>query len=106
MVRRTGTGLGQVEVRVGTRDITGAGLVATTLRDVRVDLVPVGGGAPVRMTQAEPSGDWPAATYRLLLSRRSASGPEVPAGRYRAVVTARDANGSRHMARSAPFSVG
>ena len=106
VVRRTGTGLGQVEVRVGTRDLADAGLVATTLRDVRVELVPVGGGTPVRMTQAEPSGDWPAATYRLLLSRRSAAGPEVPAGRYRAVVTATDANGSRHIARSRPFTVG
>jgi len=106
VVRRTGSGLGQVEVRVGTREFGEAGLEATTLRDVRVDLVPAGGGAPVRMTQAEPSGDWPAATYRLLLSRRSASGPEVPAGRYRAVVTATDANGSRHQARSRPFTVG
>ncbi len=69
-------------------------------------LVPVGGGAPIRMTQVEPSGDWPAATYRLLLSRRSARGPAVPAGRYRAVVTATDANGSAHTAGSAPFAVG
>lgn len=106
VVRRTGSGLGQVQVRVGTRDLGEAGLAATTLRDVRVDLVPVAGGAPVRMTQAEPSGDWPAATYRLLLSRRSASGPAVPPGRYRAVVTATDANGSRHTARSRPFTVG
>jgi hypothetical protein len=105
-VRRTGSGLGQVEVRIGMREPGPAGLTAATLRDVRVDLVPVGGGEAIRMTQAEPSGDWPAATYRLLLSRRSASGPEVPAGRYRAVVTARDANGSQHTAKSAPFSVG
>jgi hypothetical protein len=105
-VRRTGSGLGQVEVRIGMREPGPAGLTAATLRDVRVDLVPAGGGEAIRMTQAEPSGDWPAATYRLLLSRRSASGPEVPAGRYRAVVTARDANGSQHTAKSAPFSVG
>ena len=58
------------------------------------------------MTQGEPSGDWPASTYRILLSRRSATGPEVPAGRYRAVVTATDANGAQHRSRSAPFDVG
>ena len=105
-VRRTGSGLGQVVVRVGMREITGKGLRVATLRDVRVDLVPVGGGTPIRMTQAEPSGDWPASTYRILLSRRSASGPEVPAGRYRALVTATDANGAQHRTRSRPFTVG
>ena len=105
-VRRTGSGLGQVVVRVGMRDVTDRGLAAATLRDVRVDLAPVGGGEPIRMTQGEPSGDWPAATYRILLSRRSATGPEVPAGRYRAVVTATDANGAEHRRRSAPFTVG
>jgi hypothetical protein len=105
-VRRTGTGLGQVVVRVGTREATPTGLDSAVLRDVRVDLAPVGGGEAIRMTQAEPSGDWPAATYRLLLSRRSAGGSEVPAGRYRAVVTARDVNGAIHTRRSAPFSVG
>jgi len=105
-VQRTGSGLGQVVVRIGMRDITPQGLTAATLRDVRVDLVPVGGGDAIRMTQGEPSGDWPASTYRILLSRRSATGPEVPAGRYRAVVTARDANGAQHRSRSAPFAVG
>jgi len=105
-VRRTGTGLGQVVVRVGMREATPTGLNAAVLRDVRVDLAPVGGGAVIRMTQAEPSGDWPAATYRLLLSRRAAGGSEVPAGRYRAVVTARDVNGAIHTRRSAPFAVG
>lgn len=105
-VRRTGSGLGQVVVRIGMRDVTPQGLTAETLRDVRVDLVPVGGGTPIRMTQAEPSGDWPASTYRILLSRRAATGPEVPAGRYRAVVTATDANGAQHRTRSAPFTVG
>jgi hypothetical protein len=83
-----------------------AGLTSAVLHDVRVELVPVGGGTAILMTQVEPSGDWPAATYRLLLSRRSARGPEVPAGRYRAVVTASDANGSEHTARSRPFTVG
>jgi len=105
-VRRTGSGLGQVVVRVGMRGITARGLTAATLRDVRVDLVPVGGGDAIRVSQGEPSGDWPAATYRILLSRRSATGPAVPAGRYRAVVTATDANGAQHRRRSAPFAVG
>ena len=105
-VQRTGSGLGQVVVRVGMRDVTSEGLTVATLRDVRIDLAPVGGGEPIRMTQGEPSGDWPASTYRILLSRRSATGPEVPAGRYRAVVTATDANGAQHRSRSAPFDVG
>lgn len=106
VVRRTGSGLGQVVVRVGMRDVTSAGLTAATLRDVRVDLAPLAGGERIRMTAGEPSGDWPAATYRILLSRRSATGPEVPAGRYRAVVTATDANGAEHRSRSKPFDVG
>ncbi len=105
-VRRTATGLGQVVVRVGTREPGPAGLTSAVLHDVRVELAPVGGGKAILMTQVEPSGDWPAATYRLLLSRRSARGPEVPAGRYRAVVTASDANGSEHTTRSRPFTVG
>lgn len=105
-VRRTGSGLGQVTVRVGMRDVTDTGLTATTLRDVRIDLVPEDGGQAIRMTPFEPSGDWPAATYRLLLSRRSAAGPEVPAGSYVAVVTATDANGSQHRTTSEPFAVG
>ena len=105
-VVRTGSGLGQVIVRVGMRDITPEGLRTAVLRDVRIDLVPVGGGTPVRMTQVEPSGDWPAGTYRLLLSRRSASGPQVPEGRYRAVVRATATDGRELRTQSAPFRVG
>jgi hypothetical protein len=105
-VVRTGSGLGQVVVRVGMRDVTPGGLRAAVLRDVRIDLVPVGGGEPIRMTQVEPSGDWPAGTYRLLLSRRSASGPQVPEGRYRAVVRAIATDGRALTTRSAPFRVG
>jgi len=105
-VVRTGSGLGQVVVQVGMRDITPDGLRAAVLRDVRLDLVPVGGGAPIRMTQAEPSGDWPAGTYRLLLSRRSASGAQVPEGRYRAVVRATATDGRELRTRSAPFRAG
>ncbi len=105
-VVRTGTGLGQVRVRIGMRDITAEGLSTAVLRDVRIDLVPVGGGGRIRMTQAEPSGDWPAGTYRLLLSRRSAAGTEVPAGRYRAVVRASASDGQELVTRSAPFRVG
>jgi hypothetical protein len=105
-VVRTGTGLGQVVVRVGMRHMGDKGLTQAVLHDVRVDLSPVGGGELIRMTQGEPSGDWPAATYRLLLSRRSARGPEVPAGRYRAVVSATASDGRTLRTRSAPFAVG
>ena len=88
------------------RDFDESGLHAVTLRDLQVELEPLAGGPRIRMTGYEPTGDWPASTYRLLLSRRSAAGPAVPAGRYRAVVTATDANGSAHIRTSRPFIVG
>jgi len=105
-VRVTGSGLGQVSVRVGMRTTRPAGLSGAVLHDVAVILAPDGGGAPIRMSQAEPSGDWPAATYRLLLSRRAADGAQVPAGRYRVVVAATGPDGRVLRTRSTPFRVG
>ena len=58
------------------------------------------------MSGAEPTGDWPAATYHVRLSQRDAKGTEVPAGRYRLVVRATTPNGSVLRSQSGVFTVG
>lgn len=105
-VRITGSGLGQVSVRVGMRSAGPTGLSGAVLHDVAVALAPVGGGAAIRMSQAEPSGDWPAATYRLLFSRRAAGGAQVPPGNYRVAISATGPDGRVLRTRSAPFRLG
>ncbi len=100
-----GFGLGVVSLRVGMRDVQDAGLVVITLHNVSLSLRPVGGGTPIRMTGAEATGEWPTATYRITLARRSAHGVEVPAGRYRVVATAKGPGGATLQSRSAPFHV-
>ena len=100
-----GAGIGQVTVRVGMRDVRADGLAAVTLHDVSLSLRPVGGGVAIRMTGAEPTGDWPASTYRLALSQRDARGTDVPPGRYRLVVTAGGTGGADLRTVSAPFRV-
>ena len=101
-----GSGIGTVTMRVGMRDVQDSGLVAATLHDVSMSLQPVGGGTPIRMSGAEPTGDWPAATYHVRLSQRDAKGTEVPAGRYRLVVRATTPNGSVLRSQSGVFTVG
>jgi len=101
-----GSGIAAVTIRVGMRDVQGGGLVAVTLHDVAMSLLPVGGGTPIRMTGAEPTGNWPAATYHVRLSQRDAKGTDVPAGRYRLLVTAKGADGAVLRSRSTAFTVG
>lgn len=104
-VHRRGPGIGTLTVRVGMRDALAAGLNAVTLHDLNITLQPVGGGTPIRMSSAEPSGDWPAARYDLSLAKRDARGTRVPAGYYRAVVTATGPDGTVLGRKSAPFLV-
>jgi hypothetical protein len=101
-----GSGIGTVTLRVGMRDVQGDGLVVATLHDVSMSLLPVGGGTPIRMSGAEPSGDWPAATYHVRLSQRDARGTEVPSGRYRLMVMAKSPSGGVLRSRSGVFRVG
>jgi hypothetical protein len=104
-VRRRGSGIGVLTVRVGMRDALAVGLNAVTLHDVQITLHPVDDRAPIRMGSAERSGDWPAARYEVSLNKRDARGVKVPPGYYRAVVTAIGPDGTVLGRRSAPFRV-
>jgi hypothetical protein len=68
-------------------------IVVSPLHELGLWLVPAGGGAPVRMAGAKQVGDWPAGTYRFLLTRRRADGQELAAGRYRLRVQGLGPNG-------------
>lgn len=96
-------GVAQVEVAIGARRREGASLAATTLHDVDFWLVPAAGGAPLRVSGARQKGNWPAGTYRVLLSGRLANGLEVAPGRYRVRVTAKAPDGTAQSSESDTF---
>lgn len=73
----------EARVAIGMVDRRGASLVVAPLHDVGIWLIPSGGGAPIRMAGEKQAGDWPAGTYRFVLTRRQVDGQELPAGRYR-----------------------
>lgn len=93
-VVRVAAGVAQVEVTIGARRREGATLAAATLHDVGFWLVPAAGGEPLRVSGARQRGNWPAGTYRVLLSGRLANGLEVAPGRYRVRVTATAPDGT------------
>lgn len=88
------------QVAVG---VTGGG----TARSLQVWLVPVGGTASeaIRMNSDRVSTEWPAGTYRFAVTRRSASGEDVPAGRYRVRVQAVAPDGRRLTQTGSPFAL-
>jgi minor extracellular serine protease Vpr len=100
---RVAAGVAQVEVAIGARRREGESLAAATLHDVGFWLVPAAGGEPLRVSGARQKGNWPAGTYRVLLSGRLANGLEVAPGRYRVRVTATAPDGTALSSESDPF---
>ena len=85
-----------------TIGITGGG----TARSLEVWLVPAGGattGEPVLMSSDQVEAEWPSGAYRFSMTRRTASGEQVAAGRYRVRVRAVAPDGRRMVRLSGPF---
>jgi hypothetical protein len=93
----------EARVAVGLVGRSGNALVVAPLHDLGLWLVPAGGGTPIRMAGEKLPGDWPAGTYRFMLTRRQQSGKELPAGRYRLRVKALGADGVTLVRESAVF---
>ncbi len=73
----------EARVTIGFVGRSGSALVVSPLHDLGLWLVPAGGAAPIRMAGDKQVGDWPAGTYRFMLTRRRVDGKELLAGRYR-----------------------
>lgn len=73
----------EASVTIGFVGRRGGSLVVSPLHALGLWLVPSGGAAPIRMAGDKQVGDWPAGTYRFVLTRRRADGQELAAGRYR-----------------------
>ena len=95
----------EARVAVGLVGRSGNALVVAPLHQLGLWLVPPAGGAPIRMAGEKQSGDWPAGTYRFILTRRQQSGKELPQGRYRLRVKALGADGVTLVRESAVFSL-
>jgi hypothetical protein len=102
---RVTSGLAEASVRIGVLERDADTLRSAPLSAVGLWLVPQGGGAPLRLSGAKQTGDWPAGTYRYLLSRRLATGARVAAGRWRLRVTATGPDGTPLRRDSAPFEL-
>lgn len=96
-------GVAEVEVAIGTRRRDGPRLTAVTLHDVGFWLVPEAGGEALRVSGERQRGNWPAGTYRVLLSGRLATGLQVAPGRYRVRVTASTPDGAALRTESEAF---
>jgi hypothetical protein len=95
----------EARVSVGTIGRSGNALVVAPLHQLGLWLVPAGGGAPIRMAGEKQSGDWPAGTYRFMLTRRQETGRELPAGRYRLRVKALGPDGVTLVRESKVFAL-
>ncbi len=96
-------GVAQAVVRVGRLVRDGDRVWSAPLREVRVQLAPMDGSEPVVLAGVRGAHDWPAGTYRFVLSRRLPTGGTVPEGRYRLLVEARTAEGRAVSAESDTF---
>lgn len=101
----TAGGVTDVRVRVGLLERAGGRVRATRLHDVRLALVPVGGGAALPLSQSAHDGGWPQGTYRFLVSRRLATGLAITPGRYRLRVSGTGPDGRVLRTESAPFRI-
>ncbi len=101
----TGGGSADVRIRVGTLERRGGRIASTRLHDLRLALVPVGGGAPLALTHSAKGGPVAQGTYRFLIASRMASGLEVEPGRYRLRATASGPDGRRLRTESGPFRI-
>lgn len=99
-------GTAEATVQVGLRERRDAALVSATLHGVALWLVPQDKGEPLAVTGDKSRGDWPTGTYRFIVSRRLASGLDVPAGTYRLRVTATAPDGGHLQQDSAAFDLG
>lgn len=93
----------EARIEIGTVGRRANALIVAPLHDVGVWLVPAGGGAPIRMAGEKGQGDWPAGTYRFLLTRRQVDGKELPSGRYRLRVSGLGADGATLTRESVAF---
>lgn len=98
----TGSGLASVSAQIGRLERREGRLDSVRLHDVRVELLPDGGGDPLLVTGEKQPGEWAAGRYRLLLAQRLADGTPRSAGIYRVRVTARGPDGRRLTRVSAP----
>lgn len=101
----TAGGVTQATVRIGRRVMVGDRIRSSPLHTVRVSLVPMDGSEPLVVAGVRGAHDWPAGSYRFIISRRLPSGGEVPAGRYRLRVEGRTVDDAPRRADSAPFTL-
>lgn len=101
----TSGGVTQAVVRIGRLARTGDRIRSAPLHAVRVELVPSDSSRPLVMAGVAGRHDWPAGTYRFVLSRRLPTGGEVPAGRYRLRVSGRAVDGAPRVVESATFTL-
>lgn len=99
----TAGGVTQAVVRVGRLTRTGDRVWSAPVHRVRVRLAPLDGSRPLTVAGLTGLHDWPAGTYRFVLSRRLPTGGSVPPGRYRLVVSGVTAAGRPVSAVSTPF---
>lgn len=95
----------EARVSIGMIGRSGNALMVAPLHQLGLWLVPAGGGAPIRMAGDKQSGDWPAGTYRFMLTRRQETGRELPAGRYRLRVKALGPDGVTLVRESKVFAL-
>lgn len=95
----------EARVTVGFVGRRGSALVVAPVHDLGLWLVPGGGEAPIRMAGDKHVGDWPAGTYRFVLTRRRADGQELAAGKYRLRVKAIGPDGAPLVRESKVFSL-
>jgi hypothetical protein len=96
-------GVADARVRVGTLERRGGRIASTRLHDLRLELVPAGGGDPLPVSHSARDGGWPQGVYRFLLSGRLASGVKIDPGRYTLRVRASGPDGRRLVKTSKAF---
>jgi hypothetical protein len=98
-------GRAHIRVRIGRLERAGSRVQSARLRDVRILLVPAGGGEPLLVTGAKSPGEWPAGAYRFLVADRLADGRATPAGRFRLRVEGTGADGAVLTRESGAFTL-
>lgn len=101
VVRATGD---VAEARIA---VSGSAGRAASVHALELSLLPAGAGkGPViPLTSPRVAREWPAGSYRFLITAADATGTDIPAGRYRLRVRARGADGGRLARTSRPFTL-
>jgi len=87
-------GRAQARVRIGRLVRAGGRILSVRMHDVRLHLVPAGGGEPLLLAGEKAPAEWPAGAYRFLVAERLADGRATPPGRYRLRVTGAGPDGA------------